>query len=88
MQSPEAHNNQEYVMHNKEDQVELLRRAAGQLGYTLTKKPTGRTKEKREQELHVMCKLCQNSVPAKTAHLHQGTWVGECCWDERLKSTE
>jgi hypothetical protein len=28
--------------HAAEDQVELLRRAAGQLGYQLTKKPPGR----------------------------------------------
>lgn len=32
--------------HNEEDKLELLRRAAGQLGYQLTKKPTGRYPKK------------------------------------------
>lgn len=37
----------------------------------------------------VACKFCEKRVPAATAHLHQGSWVGdECCWDERLKMTE
>jgi hypothetical protein len=37
----------------------------------------------------VTCKFCGEDVPADTAHLHDGSWVGdECCWDERLKSTE
>lgn len=37
----------------------------------------------------VGCKFCHKQVPAETAHLHQGEWVGdECCWDERLRSTE
>lgn len=37
----------------------------------------------------VECKFCHQQVPAETAHLHQGTWVGDdCCWDERLRMTE
>jgi hypothetical protein len=37
----------------------------------------------------VQCKLCHELTPERTAHLHQGKWVGdECCWDERLRSTE
>jgi len=37
----------------------------------------------------VNCSLCGNWTPADTAHLHRGKWVGdECCWDERLRSTE
>lgn len=37
----------------------------------------------------VRCKFCGRLVPGRTAHLHQGGWVGdECCWDERLRSTE
>jgi len=33
----------------------------------------------------VLCKICKALVPAATAHLHQGEWVGDaCCWDERL----
>jgi hypothetical protein len=37
----------------------------------------------------VCCKFCHTMVPAATAHLHDGGWVGDvCCWDERLRSTE
>ena len=37
----------------------------------------------------VSCSLCGGHVPLKTAHLHQGEYIGdECCWDERLRSSE
>lgn len=36
--------------HSEEDKVELLRRAAGQLGYVLTKKPPGRTRSSRAKK--------------------------------------
>jgi hypothetical protein len=37
----------------------------------------------------VTCKFCVKECIAATAHLHQGQWVGdECCWDERLRSSE
>lgn len=36
----------------------------------------------------VRCKICKNLVDRKSAHRHQGKYIGECCWDERLKSTE
>jgi hypothetical protein len=37
----------------------------------------------------VRCSLCNQDAPAKTAHLHQGLWIGdECCWDERLRASE
>jgi hypothetical protein len=37
----------------------------------------------------VTCVLCGNDAAAEAAHLHQGQWIGDdCCWDERLKSTE
>ncbi|MCP9209557.1 hypothetical protein [Streptomyces cucumeris] len=40
-------------------------------------------------DLRVECKFCRNSVPAQTAHRHDGNWVGdECCWDDRLRMTE
>jgi hypothetical protein len=42
-----------------------------------------------EEEDVVACKLCGEWVPADTAHLHQDAWIGdECCWDERLRSSE
>ena len=37
----------------------------------------------------VMCELCKSMVPRVTAHMHQNGWIGdECCWDERLRTTE
>lgn len=37
----------------------------------------------------VVCGQCGNACLATTAHLHQGRYVGdECCWDERLRSSE
>lgn len=36
----------------------------------------------------VECKFCHKATLAATAHLHQGSWVGDlCCWDERLRTT-
>ena len=35
----------------------------------------------------VMCMFCHNKTPAGTAHLYQGDWIGDCCWDERLRTT-
>lgn len=45
----------------------------------------------REPDLEdtVTCKFCHEQVPARTAHRHDGGYVGdECCWDERLRATE
>ena len=36
----------------------------------------------------LMCSYCGKSCDARTIHLHRSQWVGECCWDERLRSTE
>jgi hypothetical protein len=27
----------------------------------------------------------EEETPAATAHLRSDGWVGECCWDERLR---
>jgi len=40
-------------------------------------------------EDQVLCRFCQRMCRARTAHRYQGGWVGaECCWDERLRSSE
>jgi formylmethanofuran dehydrogenase subunit E len=36
----------------------------------------------------VECKFCGNEIIVADAHLHDGEFVGECCWDERLRATE
>jgi len=36
----------------------------------------------------VICKVCGETALAATAHQHEGSYVGECCWDERLRATE
>jgi len=42
-----------------------------------------------EVVLTVSCSICHSLVLASTAHLHQNEWIGDdCCWDERLRSSE
>jgi len=36
----------------------------------------------------VTCKFCSKLTAADTAHLHQGEWICDNCWDDRLRSTE
>jgi hypothetical protein len=37
----------------------------------------------------VLCSVCREYCDAHLAHSHQGEWIGdECCWDERLRSSE
>ena len=36
----------------------------------------------------VECKLCQGLTELKTAHRHDDAYVGDECWDERLRATE
>lgn len=36
----------------------------------------------------VKCKFCKSYIKKQTAYRHDGKWVGECCWDDRLKTTE
>lgn len=45
------------------------------------------------QEAHMalwqVCKLCSQPCLLRTAHIHQGDYIGdECCWDDRLKASE
>jgi len=39
-------------------------------------------------EWNAVCKFCKKPIDPKEAHLHMGSYVGECCWDERLRITE
>jgi ubiquitin C-terminal hydrolase len=41
-----------------------------------------------EPEATVTCSLCHCPTPALSAHLHQGQWIGDECWDERLQASE
>lgn len=36
----------------------------------------------------IFCALCQKPAAIRTAHWHQGRYIGACCWDERLRMTE
>jgi hypothetical protein len=39
-------------------------------------------------DAQVQCKFCHQHSLARTAHLHQGSWVGDtCCWTEQLRTT-
>jgi hypothetical protein len=42
-----------------------------------------------DDQEQVLCRFCQRQCLARTAHSYQGGWVGdECCWDERLRSSQ
>lgn len=54
----------------------------------LTGRNTDEPPSDRLAEEMVECRLCGKEASATTAHLHQGKWIGVCCWDERLRTTE
>lgn len=42
-----------------------------------------------ENQEWVACRFCEKEVPLSTAHYYQHAYVGdECCWDEKLRSSE
>jgi hypothetical protein len=42
-----------------------------------------------EKMRRVECSLCGGLAFASSAHVHQGRYIGdECCWEERLRSSE
>lgn len=56
---------------------------------TLTSHGIWSVEEDTVEEDTVECSLCGRQVPSGTAHLHQDEYIGEeCCWDERLRSSE
>lgn len=42
----------------------------------------------RDEGKLVRCKFCDEEGEAVKAHMHQGEYVCENCWDERLRTTE
>ncbi len=40
------------------------------------------------EEETVLCLMCRRPTNLRTARLYQGAQVGECCWDERLRSSQ
>jgi len=38
--------------------------------------------------IKVECRFCHEMVPQPEAHCHDGHFVCESCWDERLRTTE
>lgn len=41
------------------------------------------------RDFSLRCKFCNSIIDARTAHAHDGGWVGdECCWIEALRGTE
>lgn len=47
--------------------------------------PVKKTRGKAET---VPCSLCGRQRSIMRVHLHRGTYIGNCCWDDRLKTTE
>jgi hypothetical protein len=52
--------------HSDEDKLELLRRAAGQLGYTLTKKPVGRVRPRCRDCGRIAARSCTPDCKCNT----------------------
>jgi DNA-directed RNA polymerase subunit RPC12/RpoP len=51
--------------------------------------PSDSAPTRQKKARRVRCTFCGDLVDVRTAHRHQGTWVGDdCCWDERLRSSE
>lgn len=43
----------------------------------------------RVDAMTVECKVCHSTVSSSTAHAYEDGFIGdECCWDERLRTTE
>jgi len=43
----------------------------------------------KNKKVLIKCSLCGKLCDSKFAHLHQGKYIGhECCWYERLHSSE
>lgn len=41
------------------------------------------------EDWELTCSFCHKPIDPTTAHRHNGSYVGdECCWDERLRTTE
>lgn len=41
------------------------------------------------KEVKCTCKFCHKKINPDLAHRHDGEYVGdECCWDEKLRSSE
>lgn len=79
------------VVFDDEEQLtrqELWQRFGGILrkGGTLDKLKNARFAPPRKRS--VRCSQCRKPTDKATAHRHQKKWVGECCWDERLRATE
>ena len=63
------------------DQIEFILKSFGER--------EGEEEIRKKLELGVQCSVCKQWVDPKKAHRHQGGWIGdECCWDERLRSSE
>ncbi len=58
--------------------------------YGRTIKDTIKRYKKKNKALKTkcVCSLCYALTQRNTAHRWQGKYIGECCWDDRLKTTE
>lgn len=36
----------------------------------------------------IPCSLCGRLGKGTMVHLHKGRYIGDCCWDERLRTTQ
>jgi hypothetical protein len=60
----------------------------GALKHTLSREEMFARVKEAAGIVNTLCKLCGQKVDVNTAHRHQEGYIGECCWDERLRTTE
>ena len=49
---------------------------------------SGKDKRRVTTPRRVRCSVCAKLTDKGQAHLHQGKWIGDECWDERLRASE
>jgi hypothetical protein len=68
---------------------EALNRLKDEFGKDLKQVEEVSTGDRIVYQNQMKCDMCGQSILTNTAHLHQGKYIGdECCWDERLRTTE
>jgi hypothetical protein len=87
----DSHNWYIYNLETKK-QVKIGRVGAKRTNYRDKAHEEARRRNAVWAEIHagiVTCSICGKPCAQPTAHLHQDGWIGdECCWDDRLYSSE
>jgi hypothetical protein len=70
------------------DEVHVYQEGVSDAGFTGYPRCAACGREHRWVGLVVRCALCGGDADAREAHRQGAGYVGECCWDERLRAAE